>query len=87
MWSLDHLRPLFQKRCAATSLHQAYAGLATGAAHCRRASCRLHPVSAGVLHLRLLPGAAHGRQILVTQGRDGVTHLWACTSDLKDISE
>ena len=42
---------------------------------------RLHPPAVGVLNLRLL-----GQHRLLTQGRDGVTHLWAL-GDSMQLSE
>lgn len=41
---------------------------------------RLHPLSGGILSLRLFRSA--GRQLLGTQGRDGATHLWACDNEM-----
>ena len=45
---------------------------------------RLHPVNAGVINLRLFR-APSGGQLLATQGRDGVTHLWACPGDAAPV--
>lgn len=42
---------------------------------------RLHPLSAGILSLRLF--ASGGRGLLCTQGRDGTTSLWACDDQLQ----
>ena len=41
---------------------------------------RLHPLTGGILSLRLFRTA--GRQLLGTQGRDGATHLWACNDEM-----
>lgn len=38
---------------------------------------RLHPLSGGILSLRMF--RCGRRQMLGTQGRDGATHLWACS--------
>lgn len=42
---------------------------------------RLHPLSAGILSLRLFKSG--GRQLLGTQGRDGTTLLWGCDHGLQ----
>ena len=42
---------------------------------------RLHPLSGGILSLRLFRSG--GQQLLGTQGRDGITLLWACGDDLQ----
>ena len=40
---------------------------------------KLHPVAAGILHLRLFHSG--GAYLLATQGRDGVTHIWQCSPE------
>ncbi|KAL4448292.1 hypothetical protein ABPG75_005511 [Micractinium tetrahymenae] len=44
---------------------------------------RLHPLSGGILSLRLFRSA--GRRLLGTQGRDGATMLWACNGTGADL--
>ncbi|KAI3426353.1 hypothetical protein D9Q98_008725 [Chlorella vulgaris] len=42
---------------------------------------RLHPLTGGILSLRLFKSGA--QQLLGTQGRDGTTLLWGCDEDLR----
>lgn len=44
---------------------------------------RLHPLSGGILSLRLFRSA--GRRLLGTQGRDGATMMWACLGAGADL--
>lgn len=42
---------------------------------------RLHPLSGGILSLRLFKTG--GQQVLGTQGRDGTTLLWGCDGSMQ----
>ncbi len=44
---------------------------------------RLHPLSGGILSLRLFRSA--GQRLLGTQGRDGAVMLWSCRGAGADL--